>query len=96
MMPAAVMHQDAMNEIVLLKARLRELEAALRQARPYVDQARCADAAELEAQGCTLRLIDAAFPEETPEARHARIVTETADAVAKERGLTAETGEKHE
>ena|ERR1700691_2864514 len=32
---------------------------------------------------------------ETPEQMHARVVTETADAIAKERGLTAETFDEH-
>jgi hypothetical protein len=37
------------------------LEAALRRARPYVLNHECADAAELEAQGLTLRAIDLAL-----------------------------------
>jgi hypothetical protein len=48
-----------------LIARVEVLEAALRQARPYVDQAECADAADLEARYAVLSVIDKAFSAET-------------------------------
>lgn len=44
MMPAAVIHQDAMNEIVLLKARIRELEGQLRAKVDEILAARTANA----------------------------------------------------
>lgn len=44
MRPAAVIHQDAMNEIVLLKARITALEAALRKIE--------SNAGELDLTGC--------------------------------------------
>jgi hypothetical protein len=46
-------------------ARVAALEAAMRQARPYVDQAECADAADLEARYAVLSVIDKAFSAET-------------------------------
>lgn len=63
--PVNHFERDVANEM-LTRAddRIRALEAALRRARPYVLNHDCADAAELEATGLTMRAIDQALGSE--------------------------------
>lgn len=53
------------DEANLLGKRVKDLEAALRQSRPYVYNAEVADAADLEARYATLSLIDGVLPQST-------------------------------